>query len=311
MNQPQAALPTRAREVALSGTAAIQWLKDVGWACEPAGPDGALQIFADLVRWDPFAVGRIWHTAASFHLEGVEHWPDDVFIAVFAIDGTETVSTPDGEMQLAPGEMFLQQLNRPFRISSPASAARLVIVSDWASIGLAPPKRPTVTTHDRDYAKVFENAVNALLNISKPPTPASFTHVKLGLESLFASLIATHTGAGDIHDDAALLDRARAVISERSYDATFDVRTLLDELAVPRTSLYRVFAEEGTTPAKELRAHRTAAARAILHRQAVSTSEALSAVAEAAGFGSVKSMQRAMVSVVDSTSTRCQATEVA
>lgn len=299
MKKPQAALPTRAREVALSGTAAIEWLDDAGWACEP---DGQLQIFADMVRSDPFAIGRIWHTAGSFALHSAEHWPDDVFIAVFAIDGIETIHTNEDEIPLAPGEMFLQRINQPMRISSTAPAARLVVVSDWGSIGLTAPVRGTVTTHDRDYAKVFENAVNALLNLSKPPTTASFTHVKLGLESLFASLIATHVGAGELRDDPDLLDRARKMISERSVDPAFDVKMLLAELGVSRTTLYRVFDRECSTPAVELRARRTAAARATLQRHDASSVDALAAVAQSAGFGSVKSMQRALIGAIDTLS---------
>lgn len=297
MTSPYSTLPSRAVEVALSGEKAASWLLDMGWR---ASSSRSLQIFADVVRWDPFAVGRIWHTPVELALVGAESWSDDVFIAVFAIDGAQTITSASGEFELAPGEMYVQRLNEMLCIRSSVPAARMVVVSDWASIGLPVPDTSTVAAHDRDYAKVFENAANAVLNLAREPHSAAFTHIRLGLESLLASLLTCDTDTAQVLDERPLLERARRVIEARAYEPGFDIRTLTADLETSRTVLYRAFTSEQSSPAVELRARRTALARMLIARRAPTTQAALGSIAAAAGFGSVKSMQRALVGSVGS-----------
>ncbi|MGC0370172.1 hypothetical protein [Microbacterium sp. SLBN-111] len=282
-------MPSHASGVALTGTAAQAWLSAHGWH---ARPDRPLRLFADVIRADPFALGRIWHTAATMSLAGNEHWGDEHFLAVLGVEGDQMLSTPRGVVPLAPGSFHIQRLNEELVVSAPRACARIVIVSDWASIGVpAPPAPPSVI--DQDYVKVFVSAVNAALNLPNLPPGDAFTHLKLGIESLFAATV-TVADAPPPHE--SIFERAESLIRQRSLDPRFDVRRLIQELGTSRASLYRAFEAHGRAPSTDIRARRVAAARAMMQRTTPRSQDDLLRVAFSSGFGSVKSMQRALTS---------------
>ncbi|PPF84890.1 hypothetical protein C5E07_05150 [Pseudoclavibacter sp. RFBJ3] len=60
------------RNIALEGEAADAWIEALGWSA--TAPSGRLRLFADLIRVDPFAIGRIRHSPATFTFAGQRHW---------------------------------------------------------------------------------------------------------------------------------------------------------------------------------------------------------------------------------------------
>ncbi|WP_271983398.1 helix-turn-helix domain-containing protein [Pseudoclavibacter terrae] len=285
-----------AREVQLSGTRAITWLREMGWDFQPSAP---AQIFADLLRRDPFSIGRIWHTAGTATLIGAEHWQDNVLIAVFVVDGEQVASSGGQVTVLRAGDWLVQRLNQPLSISSTGPAARLIIVTEWIDHWLQPDSL-IAGTPEQSYAHVFIQAANAALNTAPRPDEQPFRHLERALEELLASLLLAHEATTDEHppQDRSGVDlrlRALELMRRHASEQAFDVEALRRLLDVGATTLYRAFVAADLTPARALRRIRVANARKLLTRSQTHTVAERTAIAHAVGFGSLRSMQRAMI----------------
>ncbi|KZX21315.1 helix-turn-helix domain-containing protein [Rathayibacter tanaceti] len=85
-----------------------------------------------------------------------------------------------------------------------------------------------------------------------------------------------------------------SVIRDRASESSFDVDALAAELSLSRSALYAAFARTGRTPARAIRAARTAEARAMLARRPSPSSSDLSDVARLSGLGTSRRLRAAL-----------------
>lgn len=285
------------RDVALSGSRAVAWLSDLGWVWTPSEDRSVdhFHVFADVIRVNEFAVGRIWHTAAALTLNEKSLASDNVFFALLAADGKRIITRDQAEREIIAGEMLVQRLNDPLILTSEVPCAHLFMISDWKRLALSGPV-PSSPAADRDYTVAFSSAVNGVLNAASKLSSATFSHLRTGLEGLFASTIAASVAAHEPDSNRAdpLRVRARMLIADHAAEPAFDVRKLAVHLGVSTSALYRAFDESGSAPAHEIREARVVNARALLARLPQPDDADLVSVAEAAGFGSVRTMQRSL-----------------
>ncbi|PPF46385.1 hypothetical protein C5C45_12385 [Rathayibacter rathayi] len=91
-----------------------------------------------------------------------------------------------------------------------------------------------------------------------------------------------------------LLRRAHVAIERHCRDASFDVRSLADEMSVSMTTLYSAFEHSPWTPAQAIRSARVELARRMLDHRVSPTAADREAIAELAGFVSAPAMSKAL-----------------
>lgn len=289
-----------AREVSLAGSAAVTWLRKHGWRADPSSRH--FQVFGDLLRADPFAIGRIWHTAGSLQLFNNEDWHPDVFIAILGIEGSQTLETAQGPVELGPGQLYVQPLSRQLTIRSSAPSARLVLVSEWSRMRIPRlPRNKLEGAFDAEsgYVAVFVDAANTALSMIPATDSPAFALARRGIEHLFTGALLGDTAAREQRaPEGLLMHRALALIAADYADTALSVAVLANRLNTSTSSLSRAFAVAGTTPLSAIRAARVTAARALLQQQDDPRTPQLQLIAAATGFGSVRALQRALVSGV-------------
>lgn len=312
-----------AREVALAGDEAVAWLAELDWSVTPHS--SRLQIFADLIRTEAFAIGRIWHTPASMSFLRQNDYSDGLIHSVLGIEGTHALVSGTEQLALNPGQLHLQSLDEPLAISAQQPVARLFFVASWESLhgpgALTELPRGGLFGGQSAFREVFTSAAHAALNSVASVEGPAFAGVRNGLQHLFASMLA-HDAAGSARpsgsaggasrdrraresQSTSLLRRASKVIEQQAGDVSFDVTKLARSLGVSAASLYRSYEEANTTPASQLRQVRARRARTLLNEDSgagVSDTQNLKLVAEHAGFGSVRAMRRALLGNSDSQS---------
>ncbi|WP_424464914.1 helix-turn-helix domain-containing protein [Pseudoclavibacter helvolus] len=306
------------RDIYLDGPAAIDWVAALGWSVSPHS--ARLQIAADLIRTDTFAIGRIWHTPATLRFVGSADAPDDMFHSLLGIEGTHVLSSPNGQFELPPGQMYLQPFDERLDIAAREAAARVFFVARWGDLvardGELPDARLGVFGAQSAHREIFANATHAALNSVTAVRGPGFRRVRDALGQLFASILADdapartrplHGRAGQpaVSEQRAqsrsLLRRASKRIEAHASDVTFDVAKLARDLGVSSASLYRSYEESSMTPASQLRRVRARRARLLLDQASAteSNTQDLKQIAHASGFGSIRAMRRALVDVPD------------
>lgn len=309
-----------AREVALAGDEAVAWLAELDWSVTPHS--SRLQIFADLIRTEAFAIGRIWHTPASMSFLRQHEYSDGLVHSVLGIEGTHTIVSGAAQVSLDPGQLHLQSLDEPLAIAAHQPVARLFFVSSWESLHTPDVElelpREGLFGDQSAFREVFTSAAHAALNSVTSVDGPAFAGVRTGLQHLFASMLA-HDAAGSSKpsgpargsrrdkraresQSTSLLRRASKVIEQQAGDVGFDVTKLARTLGVSPASLYRSYEEANTTPASHLRQVRARRARVLLNGDSdagMPDTQNLKRVAEHAGFGSVRAMRRALLDIGD------------
>lgn len=93
-------------------------------------------------------------------------------------------------------------------------------------------------------------------------------------------------------EQMSFIDLARAVISNEYVKERFNADGLAEILNSSRSTVYRAFLAEGTTPSREISRQRTAAARELQEKD---PSISLLEVVRRCGFGSVSTLRRALL----------------
>lgn len=287
------------RNVALDGDAAIDWLSDQGWTT--SGADGPFRIFADLVQSGPFAVGRIWHSAADLRLDADGGSEGRQFVALLGIEGTQTLHTDTGLHSLTAGTVYVQDLDEPLTISASTAAARIVFTGSWDRLythrSTLPP-RWSAWNPDPDYFRVIVSLTNAILGVEIETQGPGFWGVQRSFEALISGLLLQRELTSLLNAssrEVELLQRAIAEIDRSSSDPSFTVEHLAERLGVSRAYLHQAFSTTGVTAARRLRHARAVAARVLLADSSVTSESELKRIADAAGFRSVRTMQRTLL----------------
>lgn len=148
---------------------------------------------------------------------------------------------------------------------------------------------------------MFVGALNAALNAVTSVDGSGFERIRQALEHLFLGALIGDAPADDVDltsplQTAALLQRAGQLIAAHAGNYKFDVPVLVRSLGVSTSQLYRAYEGSGQTPAALLRRTRADRARALFDQRATRISgRDLRKIAEQAGFGSVRSMERALL----------------
>ncbi|WP_424711485.1 hypothetical protein [Microbacterium sp. SLBN-111] len=277
----------------------MDWLSAQGWRA--TGLIESLRIFADLIRADPFALGRIWHTSCRAKLVGNESWGARNFLMVIGIDGTQILHTTTGTHVIRPGDVYLQNLNEPMVVEASQPVGRMVIVSEWDR--LRTHRGPPIPigqawAADPDYLRVILSTMTATLNTPVHPRTPGFGSVQRSLEALIEALVLQREPArlsSLSTSQADLVARALQVIETCSADPAFTVDTLADILGVSRSYLHLSFAPTGVTPSRRLRYSRVFRAQTLLAERNATGERELERIARMAGFRTVRTMQRALL----------------
>ncbi|NQX28960.1 helix-turn-helix domain-containing protein [Microbacteriaceae bacterium VKM Ac-2854] len=285
-------------DVALEMEAAIDWLADRGWAVDTW--EGRFRIFADLVEIGPFALGRIWHSPADISLVVDERADDRRFVALLGAEGTHTVTTGSGTQTAGPGSVFLHDLTSPLTVSARVPAASIILVSSWDRLTthratLSAPS--SVWEPDGDYFRVITSLANAVLSTELDLSRSAASAVARSVEALVSGLVLDRELATLKNASSAAADLLRRAIAEidRSYtDPHFTIDDLTSRLGVSRTYLHQAFSTTGVTASQRVRHARAATARSLLADAPATAERELLRIANAAGFRSVRTMQRTL-----------------
>ncbi|PPF84884.1 hypothetical protein C5E07_05110 [Pseudoclavibacter sp. RFBJ3] len=304
------------REVVLDGDAAIKWFSALGWIAEPLSP--RLQIVADLIRTDTFAIGRIWHTPVQLTSAFSDQAHGGMFHAVYGIEGTQMMRSKGGLAELSPGQMYVQLFGDALVITAREPVAVLFFVSQWGQLrdrdGQAPSPRAGLFGASNAYREVFTTAIHSALNSLTTVEGTGFSRFRTGIHDIFASVLAddapmrperalrlgmSRSRGHEVETSrpTSLLRRASQHIEAHASEVSFDVSKLSRELGVSPASLYRAYENSNLTPASQLRRIRARRARLALDELEVSgdvDTVNLKRIARASGFGSVSTMRRAL-----------------
>lgn len=288
------------RDVALEGDPAVTWLTSLGWSV--GAQNGRLRLFADLIRHDPFAVGRIWHDPATLTFVGQRRWHESAFLAILGVEGKQRLEVGARSIDLGPGQIYVHPLRQTLTITSTEAVARIVLVSDWSNTHGPYPHSPREGLFEAHaaYNNVFLAAVNAALNsVTQAGDGTGFNGFRHAIEHLFiSSLIGDQDQRpGQPPESTPVLTRAAQLIHAHAGNPAFDVAALARALSLSPASLYRAYEGADMAPAAQLRAARVERARDLLGHEAteIGTSD-LKGIAEMAGFGSIRALRRALAS---------------
>lgn len=252
--------PSVDRGVTRRDLAAVTWLDGAGIDSRPTAP---LRVVADTLRTDGVDVLRVWHTAGRFHrtadrTSGVR--------MVIPLEGALVVQPDDPsalEVRIEPGDVAFLQSAASFTVVTETPSARIEIALDRPLLGLvdADDRGALVTPADAASRGILLSVVNATFTSPLDSDSAAFPLVRAAVEQLAGAVLATSLPRETGQD---VYTRALALISSMSADSRLSVQEICDRLGVPKRTLQRVFAKNGTTVFDEIRSARLATARTLL-----------------------------------------------
>lgn len=240
--------------------AALAWFDEAGFDARPAG---ALRVVADTLRSDGVDVLRIWHTAGRFHraaraTAGVR--------LIVPLEGALVVQPDDPsalEVVIGPGDVAFLRCSSSFTVVTDTPSARIEIALDRPLLGLVDPddRGALVTPADPASRGILLSVINATFASPLDGGSAAFPLVRAAVEQLAGAVLATSLPREQGRD---VYTRALALISSMSADSRLSVQEICDRLGVPKRTLQRTFAKNGTTVFDEIRSARLATARTLL-----------------------------------------------
>ncbi|WP_228493464.1 MULTISPECIES: helix-turn-helix domain-containing protein [unclassified Rathayibacter] len=247
------------RGVSRRDAAAATWLATSGLDARPAG---AFRIVADTLSSDGVDVLRIWHTPARLHRDarcgGIR--------LLIPLEGTLTVQPDDPsavEVQVSPGEIAFLRGDSAFTLVTDTPSARTEIALERPLLGLleADDGGAVVTGADAASRGILLSTVNATFSSPLDADSAAFPLVRAAVEQLAGAVLATSLPRDTAED---VYTRALALIAAMSADSRLSVQEICERLGVPKRTLQRTFAKNGTTVFDEIRRARLTTARALL-----------------------------------------------
>lgn len=286
----------KTERIALGGQKAVNWYEQSGWLAEPSSTP--FRFFADMSQVPGFTVSRFWLTPVR--LSPLDEPEERASLnAILCIDGELTVRTARATFALPPGHIVIHNRDKmhSVEVKKPTSVVSINTYLDrMTGIGhlgsvVERPLRP-----DEGLTSMVTAAVNAALTNSLDTSGHAFTPWRRSFEYMLMALIdSSEVGAAarSAMSQNELVQRALRVIDERAWDVSFTVSALSDELHTSPSHLHRAFRSTGGSPGKYLRNLRTQLAVEKLRGKPVTESN-LRTVALSTGFGSARSLRRAL-----------------
>lgn len=292
------------RNVTLRSEAAALFLQQRGWSL--AWPDARIagDTMPDASNREPqIAISRYWHTPLRAQLPAVSDAASSsepvLGVSLFVM-GAATIRVGESSVACATGEGVV--LNPSHRIEYSTSVATASITlslrSRLLSEALGPLEAPRRFSSDSPAGQSLISVVNSIFEYPHAQGEPEFQAVKRALVYL---TIATTRRSLQEEGRCSLVERARMLMASEVEDPDFTVARLAQMAGVSSTILNGAFQAVGSTPSREIRATRVRRARMLLDEDRSLTQEV---VARRAGFGSVRSLQRALAGDVGSSDRR-------
>ncbi|WP_156465870.1 MULTISPECIES: hypothetical protein [unclassified Rathayibacter] len=252
--------PSIERGVSRRDTAAAAWLAGVGLETRPSG---AFRVVADAFRGDDFEVIRLWHTPGRLRRPAR---PGAGLRLLIPLEGALVVQPDepsDDEVTLGPGEVAFLRCSEGATVVTDGPSARLEIMLGRPLLGFTGSQATgaLVTRADPASRSVLLSTVNAFFGASLDSDSAAFPLVRSAVEQLANAVLTTSLP----HESSeTVFTRALALIAGMSADPRLSVHEICLRLGVPKRTLQRVFATNGTTVFNEIRRARLTTARALL-----------------------------------------------
>ena len=236
------------------------WLGRMGLEARPSGP---LRVVADVLRSGSFDVVRLWHTPGRLHRAA----PAGSGVRLLIPLEGEIVVQPDDpsalEVLVRVGCIAFLRRSHSFTIVTDAPSARIEIALESPLLGLLDwdDTGALVTEADGAGRGILLSTVNATFGSALDAESPAFPLVRAAVEQLTGAVLATSLPR---ERTETVHTRALALIAAMSTDAGLSVHEVSERLGVPKRTLQRVFAANGTTVFNEIRRARLATARAVL-----------------------------------------------
>ncbi|MFF7251126.1 helix-turn-helix domain-containing protein [Embleya sp. NPDC008237] len=215
------------------------------------------------------------------------------------IDGTAHVSQDGRETPVRPGEMFLVETHRPFRVEHGGHVRLHAFHVPRRSLGGAERNVPAVTAiafpPDRGVAAMFAPVLTSLSRSAPDIAPAVGERLAGNVADLLATLIAEHAPATSPDLDSAfgeLPRRVREYIDRNLGDPELSPERIAQAQRISVRYLHRMFESEGISVGRLIQRRRLERCAAELARRG-RVSPTVSAVAQRWGFVSPAHFSRA------------------
>ncbi|QOD10386.1 hypothetical protein [Rathayibacter toxicus] len=260
MGIAESSRPTIDRGISRRDNAASAWLAESGLN---ARPSGAFRIVADTLGSDGVEVLRIWHTPARLHRPTQ---PNAGIRLLIPLEGMLVVQPDDPaalEIQLGPGEIAFLHGDCGFTLVTDTPSARTEIALERPLLRVLDTDQAgaVVSTADVASRSILLSAINATFTSALDADSAAFPLIRSAVEQLTGAVLATSLPQESAED---VYTRALALITAMSTDSRLSVQEICERLNVPKRTLQRTFARNGTTVFGEIRRARLTTARALL-----------------------------------------------
>ena len=282
------------RKIELFGSLAAEWMVGVGW--EVISNVSEFRVYADVVQRGGFTMGRIWHTPAALKFHSRD--PRDA-LALVGVLGEQVVSVGQTSQVLRAGHGGVFAGGQVITVASGAPVARIfmtTVLDRLLAQGLRPDQLNVVQLDSSSIYQAYVGAVNASLNAPTLAHGGTYSMWRRGVEALFAAAVSagrSDQAAGSQSRKHETLQRALEFIDSTSTNPELTVPRLAEMLNVSESHLHASFVETGRTAGQSITLARARTARALRDGPGA-TALTSRKIAELAGFGSVRSMSRAL-----------------
>ncbi len=268
-------------------------LSRIGWTCDTRP---APRVDLDAAGDSQWSVARLWTTPGRFQ---AAPFPAGSMWAFLGVDGVGTVTNGATESRIRPQELLVVPGDQPTESSASAPWARIIWRFETRLLRQASFDSLLGRVHSLNDAhfNLLTAMTGAIALAPASAWDASAAYVDYALASSIAAALAD--AAGPVHrqlakDRTGHLRDAIRLIDDKYLDPTVKVEDIARELAMSLSYLHRLFAEVGTTPARELERRRAQRAFALLSSVQSPTAAALEDAAHRSGFSSVRRMRYTM-----------------
>ena len=221
---------------------------------------------------------------------------DAAYAGIAFSQGATRLGSSTGEWERVPddGAMFLH-LARSHVLLAEAPAAVACVWVPWSTLaeieeGMCPP--PSVVPSTMLSAGLRSFLATLLIHPAPPTRYTDYLVEQTLVEMTFGTLLEAAGRGLDADREPRPIDRARSLVLVRREDPTFNVAEFAAEMHMSTRHLQRLFAEEGSSPAEELRRSRVELAKELLNDPTYSPLS-VEEIAVHAGFGTATALRRA------------------
>ncbi|WP_424936254.1 MULTISPECIES: helix-turn-helix domain-containing protein [Bacteria] len=228
---------------------------------------------------------------------GAVEGADDAYAGIVFPQGTMRLSTGRGEQDRVPADcaVFLHPARTHLLAAAEAPVAVVCVWVPWSALveieeGM---RAPACIVPSTPLSAGLRSFLATLLVHPVAPTRYTDYLVERTLaEMAFGTLVEAAAKGADGHRAPRPIDRARSLMLVRREDPGFNVAELAAEMHMSTRHLQRLFAEDGSSPADELRRSRVELAKELLNDPTYSPLS-VEEIAVHSGFGTAAGLRRA------------------